>query len=321
MSHHWMANGGKFYSPVVHVRCEHRLHESEPFTSYKKYQKNKVLLCHVNVSQKCFIPSEWEFWTLKRLFCVIVVQISAFFQTVSVSFWLKLELHTWAQLSPRSSALTFDLELFGDISANISGLDCKQRSDICFSSPHRTDQRSRKSPGAIRGFRHFCLSVCLSVSVVSPSRFTQIVRPELLWPSLGCSNNIIQLSFYPQAMNNLWIVNQRRGVSSLDWMGPQGLRWRETKPAPFHPLLAQIKIKVVLKGPACAQVIWGPVEKNPRENTTLIPIHVLTDRQIKNVFPSQAHPVSLNLATGCTRCDETQQSSSVKDGPVESVCV
>lgn len=164
-------------------------------------------------------------------------------------------------------------------------------------------------------------SVCLSVSVVSPSRFTQIVRPELLWPSLGCSNNIIQLSFYPQAMNNLWIVNQRRGVSSLDWMGPQGLRWRETKPAPFHPLLAQIKIKVVLKGPACAQVIWGPVEKNPRENTTLIPIHVLTDRQIKNVFPSQAHPVSLNLATGCTRCDETQQSSSVKDGPVESVCV
>lgn len=164
-------------------------------------------------------------------------------------------------------------------------------------------------------------SVCLSVSVVSPSRFTQIVRPELLWPSLGCSNNIIQLSFYPQAMNNLWIVNQRRGVSSLDWMGPQGLRWRETKPAPFHPLLVQIKIKVVLKGPACAQVIWGPVEKNPRENTTLIPIHVLTDRQIKNVFPSQAHPVSLNLATGCTRCDETQQSSSVKDGPVESVCV
>lgn len=218
------------------------------------------------------------------------VQRFAFLKRRPSHFWLKLELHTWAQLSSRSSALTFDPELFVDISANSSSPDCKRRSDICFSSPHRTDQKNRKSPGAIRRIRHFCLSV----SVVSPSRFAQIVHRERLWTSLGCSNVIIQLSFYPQAMNNLWIVNQRRGVSSLDWsaalMGPQGLRWRETKPAPFHPLLVQIKIKVVLKGPACAQVIWGPLEKNPGENTSLIPIHVLTDKTNQKCLPVSSTP-------------------------------
>lgn len=105
----------------------------------------------------------------------------------------------------------------------------------------------------IRRIRHRFLHVffsCLSVSVHAA---------RLLCPSLGCPYNIIQLSFYPQAMNNLWIVNQRRGVSSLDWsstlMGPQGRGWRDTKKAPFHPLLVQIKLKALLKGSACAQVI------------------------------------------------------------------
>lgn len=54
----------------------------------------------------------------------------------------------------------------------------------------------------------------------------------------------------------------------------------ETKQAPFHPLLVQIKIKAILKGSACAQVIWGSVRKNPGENTSLIPIRILTDRQM-----------------------------------------
>lgn len=65
----------------------------------------------------------------------------------------------------------------------------------------------------------------------------------------------------------------------------------ETEQAPFHPLLMQIKIKAILKGSACAQVIWGPVRKNPGENTSLIPIHILTDRET-NVSPCLKHTLS-----------------------------
>lgn len=71
-------------------------------------------------------------------------------------------------------------------------------------------------------------SLCLSVSVHAD-------RPS--WSALvhlGYSKYIIQLSFYLQAINYVWIVNQRRGVSSLDWstalMGPQGPWWSRTKP-------------------------------------------------------------------------------------------
>lgn len=109
-------------------------------------------------------------------------------------------------------------------------------------------------------------------------------------------------------MNNPWIVNQRRGVSSLDQstalMGPRGLGWRETKQTSFHPLLVQIKIKALLKGSACAQVIWGPVERNPRENTSQSFIHVLTGRQIKNVSVSQTHPLHLYVLPGFIRWRE-----------------
>lgn len=193
-----------------------------------------------------------------------------------------------AQISP------FDLRLWGipvTLTANSTPL----------SVFHRHIEPIREAGSCLEQSERSDISFYLRFSLVTPSRFTQIIHPELLWPRPGCSNDIIQLSFYPQAMNNLWIVNQRHGVSSLDWsmalMGPQGPGWRETKQAPFHPLLVQIKIKAPLKGSACAQVIWGPIEQNLGETTSLILIRLLTDRQIKNVFLSQAHPLSISTVT------------------------
>lgn len=238
---------------------------------------------------------------------ILVILVSFLYYTFHFSNTVKLQIHTWPWLRSQSADLTFHLELFANISANISGLDWKLHFHLCFSS-----LRIRGTGSCLEQSEGSDISVCLSCLSVSvhayrPSR-TVLAQPWFL-------QQHFQLSFYPQAMNNLWIVNQRCGVSSLDWsgalMGPRGLRWRETKPAPFHPLLVQIKIKALLKDSACVQVIWGPVEKNPGENTSLIPIHVLTGRQIKSVFLSPAHLHDLNNVTGWTRCDETEWKMSL----------
>lgn len=65
----------------------------------------------------------------------------------------------------------------------------------------------------------------------------------------------------------------------------------------------------------------GCVEKKKKkiENTALILI-ILTDRQIKSVFLSQAQPLNLRVVTVCTSCGETQRSIRVSNEPVRLLC-
>lgn len=69
--------------------------------------------------------------------------------------------------------------------------------------------------------------------------------------------------------------------------------------------------------------LWAALRKKKEkkiENTSLILIHVLTDRQIKSVFLSQAQPLNLRVVTVCASCGETQQSIRVSDEPVRLLC-
>lgn len=120
-----------------------------------------------------------------------------------------------------------------------------------------------------------CVS-CLSVSVHAhhPS-WTAPAQPWLLKQH----NSIV---FKSTGKNNLWIINQHDGVLSQDrsdaLTGPQGLWWRESKLTPLHPLLVQIKIKAALKGPACAEVIWGPVSKHREKYLTDSHPHIVRSK-------------------------------------------
>lgn len=67
--------------------------------------------------------------------------------------------------------------------------------------------------------------------------------------------------------------------------------------------------------------LWAAFRKKKKiETTSLFLIRLLTDRQIKSAFLSQAQPLSLRVVTVCTSCGETQQSIRLSDEPVRLLC-
>lgn len=157
-----------------------------------------------------------------------------------------------AQVSP----LTIS---FHDISGNIRSLECISPSLSVF----RHIEDIGETGSRLEQSERSDISFYLSSSLVSGS-----CRPSVLnCTRLGCSNNIIQLSFYPQAMNNLWTVNHCCGVSPLD-QSPQGSDWE--RPSRLHYILfVQIEIISSSKRLSMCSSHLRPC----LENTTLNLIH------------------------------------------------
>lgn len=131
----------------------------------------------------------------------------------------------------------------------------------------QSDQRPRRPS----------LSVCLH----SLPCLMQRICPEQLSHNLGSSNNLIQLSLNPQAKNNPRIINQRCGVSSPDLSealtGPPGLRWRGDQGGSTPSPAGANQNKSRSERPSMCSSHLRP----PKENTSLIPIYLFIDRQIR----------------------------------------
>lgn len=120
----------------------------------------------------------------------------------------------------------------------------------------------------------------------SLSCLMQLICPDQLSPNPDSSTNLIQLAFNPQEKNNPWIINQRCGVSSPDLSealtGPRGLRWREDQGGSTPSPAGANQNKSRSERPSMCSSHLRPL----KENTSLIPIYFLKDRQIRDGFLS-----------------------------------